>query len=478
MKRIQMIVGILLLLTGIACTEDKGNYDYTPLNELTFEGLGNSYQVEVDSILSIPVTITGNMDFSTDDYDYLWYAYSQTDKDGVTPPDTLSYEKDLNVAISLGVGEYYLRYVVTDKETGVYYSTWTYLSVINSYSKGVVALSRIENSDSDLTFINVLDKVTKHVYMTANGESAGKNPRGIFYLGGSDGMKNVLLVSTEEQAMTIEPSDFTIYRSLAQWFFVAPEGVVEGMATDGWYEYLIIDGKAYKRYVYPVANPSGMYDPQVAGDYDLAPFSLYGDGGFFYDKTRRCFLYHPGYGEMIVPTPLGDAFNAADMQMDMLYGVAYGENVRAVMEDDNGIRYMISALEIATYDPDTYDDIIQINARVKLEMTQQGATEATCFAISSKDPDFLYYAYGNTIVCVGMATGNVLAEYTLPQNVDYMEFNNVDNPERLYVAVSDGSETTDSGSIYFLKMASDGTLTEDTHFDNVCGKVVDFEYKP
>ena len=67
---------------------------------------------------------------------------------------------------------------------------------------------------------------------------------------------------------------------------------------------------------------------------------------------------------------------------------------------------------------------------------------------------------------------------TLDQNIDRIEFNDADNPELLYVAVSDGSETTDSGSIYFFEMASNGALTEKAHFENVCGKVVDFEYKP
>lgn len=478
MRKIQIIVGVLLLWLGCACTEDKGNYDYTSLNKLTLEGLEDSYQIEQDSIFTIPMTITGVETFQEDDYEYLWYVWCPTDEN--TIPDTLSYEKDLNVVMSVPVGEYTLRYVVKDKTTGVFYAEDAAVSVINSNSKGVLALSRIEGGDSDLTFVNVLNNVTKHVYKTVNGESAGRNPKGIYYLGGTLGGKNVVLVATEEKAMTIEPIDFTIYRSLAQWFYIEPEGVVEAMGTDDWYEYLIIDGKVYNRYVLPDANPTGMYSPKVAGEYDVAPFIMYGDGAFFYDKKRRCFLMHQGYGEMIVPEALGNAFNANDMQMDMLYGTAFGENLRAVMVDDNGIRYMISGIGVNTYDTESWEIIVQVNARGKLAMTQPGATEATCFAISSKDPDFLYYAYDNHIVCVSMLTGNVLAEYTTEQTIDYIEFDHANNPERLYVACSDGTEMTDSGSIYFLEMASDGTLSqiEGAVFKNVCGKVVDFEYKP
>ena len=36
MKRIKEIIGVLLLVTGIACTEDKGNYNYTPSSNIKY----------------------------------------------------------------------------------------------------------------------------------------------------------------------------------------------------------------------------------------------------------------------------------------------------------------------------------------------------------------------------------------------------------------------------------------------------------
>lgn len=476
MKRIAIIMGVLLSVV-MACTEDKGNYDYLPLNELTLEGMAESYQVEKDSAFAISMTITGEAGFFEANYDFLWYVWNELDEEAI--PDTLSYEKDLDMVMSLPIGEYTLRYVVTEKETGVYYAAEADLSVINSFSKGVVALSRIEGGDSDLTFINSVNTVTKHAYKEANaGVSAGNGPLGIYYLGGTEGTKNVLLISTEEKQMTVEPADFTDYRSLAGWFYLDPGGTVEAFGTDGWDEYLIIDGKAYSRVVLPFVNPTGMFDYKIAGEYDLAPFVLEGSSIFFYDKEKHCFYFYPGWTGMIVATSVGSAFNAADTGMDMLYGQTFGENMRAVMVDETGKRYMISGLQTAEYDLDLSGYQPMINAQRKLEMTQGGAAEAVSFTISSKDPDFLYYAYDNQIVCVSMLNGMELGRTTLDQNIDRIEFNDADNPELLYVAVSDGSETTDSGSIYFFEMASNGALTEKAHFENVCGKVVDFEYKP
>ena len=476
MKRIAIIMGVLLSVV-MACTEDKGNYDYLPLNELTLEGMAESYQVEKDSAFAISMTITGETGFSEANYDFLWYAWNTLDEEAI--PDTLSYEKNLDMVMSLPIGEYTLRYVVTEKETGVYYAAEADLSVINSFSKGVVALSRIEGGDSDLTFINSVNTVTKHAYKEANaGVSAGNGPLGIYYLGGAEGTKNVLLISTEEKQMTVEPADFTDYRSLAGWFYIEPEGVVEAMGAVSVDEYLIIGGKAYSRTAYPFFNPTGMFDYKIAGEYDLAPFVLDGSSIFFYDKEKHCFYFYPGWEGMIVATSVGSAFNAADTGMDMLYGQTFGENMRAVMVDETGKRYMISGLQTAEYDLDLSGYQPMINAQRKLEMTQGGAAEAVSFTISSKDPDFLYYAYDNQIVCVSMLNGMELGRTTLDQNIDRIEFNDADNPELLYVAVSDGSETTDSGSIYFFEMASNGTLTEQARFEHVCGKVIDFEYKP
>ena len=476
MKRIAIIMGVLLSVV-MACTEDKGNYDYLPLNELTLEGMAESYQVEKDSAFAISMTITGETGFSEANYDFLWYVWNELDEEAI--PDTLSYEKNLDMVMSLPIGEYTLRYVVTEKETGVYYAAEADLSVINSFSKGVVALSRIEGGDSDLTFINSVNTVTKHAYKEANaGVSAGNGPLGIYYLGGAEGTKNVLLISTEEKQMTVEPADFTDYRSLAGWFYIEPEGVVEAMGAVSVDEYLIIGGKAYSRTAYPFFNPTGMFDYKIAGEYDLAPFVLDGSSIFFYDKEKHCFYFYPGWTGMIVATSVGSAFNAADTGMDMLYGQTFGENMRAVMVDETGKRYMISGLQTAEYDLDLSGYQPMINAQRKLEMTQGGAAEAVSFTISSKDPDFLYYAYDNQIVCVSMLNGMELGRTTLDQNIDRIEFNDADNPELLYVAVSDGSETTDSGSIYFFEMASNGTLTEQARFEHVCGKVIDFEYKP
>ena len=194
------MIGILFF-GAVACTEDKGNYDYTPLNDLSIAGIESAYMIERDSQLVIPVTITGTEGFDESRYEYLWYIWRVNN---AADPDTLSYEKDLNVPISVVAGSYDMRYLVTDKETDIVYTSRATLDVIDSYSQGVMALSSA-GGEADVTFINAVNAISTHVYREANGESAGSNPSGIFLTGGGEFVAPLVIIATEEGSKVANP---------------------------------------------------------------------------------------------------------------------------------------------------------------------------------------------------------------------------------------------------------------------------------
>ena len=479
MKKIQLIIGCILGLCIAACTEDKGNYDYTPLNDLVIQGIEGEYVVEQFSSLKIPVTIDAKGDFPEERYEYLWYIWQVN---SVLTPDTLSGKKDLDVEIKSATGEYRMRYVVTDKETGVFYSTQANLTIVNSYSKGLMALSEVEGN-ANVTFINVINTVTEDVYYKMNGEVAGKSPRGIFYTGENENTKALVVISTADRSRVVEPADFSYLMDFSEMFYFAPEPcVMECLckSNSGDVEYVIINGKTYRRHLVSAENMFLKYDPQLKGDYEVAPFSMCeSNEPFFYDQKNKRFV-HAEDGFMGNIEAGTGAFNPSAMEATMVYGIAYGDDVRAVMEDGDGQRFIIAAQKkrVFNFEP-SFSIHYQVIPVRKVEADRTVA-EATCFAVSSKDVDFLYCACRDKVVCVSTVTGNILATYDSFADgctVDYMEFDRSENPERLYVGVSDGSVKAKSGSVYYLKMKSDGTLEEENHFSNVCGKVVDFEYK-
>ena len=141
------------------------------------------------------------------------------------------------------------------------------------------------------------------------------------------------------------------------------------------------------------------------------------------------------------------------------------------MKNDDGSLYAIGAMK-----EDGYDD--NWNSFYTLTPTHRASLPAgcTCFAASAYEHNFMYCAKGSTLYCVSLVTGNTLSTLDLGQNIDCMKFDeNV--PTLLYVAVSDGSCKSKSGSMIYLNVDASGTATEIARFSNICGKVVDMVNK-
>ena len=387
--------------------------------------------------------------------------------------------------IGIAVGNYNLRYLVTDKETGVYYTMETDLNVINSYSAGVVALSSVEGK-ANVTFINAKNRVTENAYQTANGEVAGNNPVGVFYTGGSEKVIGTLVVATMEGSKVVDPSDFSEMMSFSDFFYFTPQNqVMQELCKSDWGydEYVIVGGRIYNRMLAFADNLFQKYDIEMKGDYEAAPFSMYESSDFFfYDQKGKRFLFASSYENPIpVEKPTSGDFDPTDMKATMTYGIAFGEEARAVMDGDDGERFVIAVNKREDWEYPNIKYFYRVIPLRKLVIDHPGFADATTFAVSSTEIDYLYYAAGNKIVCVGMQGGSVIAEFdgfASGEQVDYMEFDRTENPTRLYVGVSDGSGNAKSGSIYYLQMKSDGSLEKEAYFEKVCGKVVDFEYKP
>ena len=160
MKTILYSIAILLATLCWSCYDDKGNYDYTPFDNIVIEGISEQYQVQsfLDT-LAIDVKVTPE----NADYEYLWTintAYQEMPSmgDGFLP-DTISTERTLNRVINYENGTYDLNLKVTDKNTGyaVHYNTT--LVTQSAYSSGfyilkekvdeIISKSKDEN-DSDV----------------------------------------------------------------------------------------------------------------------------------------------------------------------------------------------------------------------------------------------------------------------------------------------------------------------------------------
>ncbi|MCI5710988.1 MAG: PKD-like family lipoprotein [Prevotella sp.] len=483
MKRTNILTAVSLALLSLvtSCASDDGNYDYTKLNELSIGDIETKYTIEQNSELTVSPSITGTQGFNEQDYDYKWFIYKVN---SVALPDTIGKEKDLHAVITLSPGEYDLVFRAIDRSNDIFAQKKVTVNVVNSYSNGVAVLSDVDGY-ADLAFINSIGRVTENAYETINGRKAGKGPLGIFYTGGATSQK-LLVISTQDSCFALEPISmkYMLNHNKRMFYFPSAKGVTQGFAigSSHFSEYIVVDGGVYKRSFWDEV-PLLKYETKMGGDYVASPYILANDGYvFIYDTKGKRFLFddYNAWGEL-VGTPDNPYFNAADMKMDMLYGTCYKKSdvseVRAVMKDGDGNVYGISGQKDVTWG-ENYEEYVKLIPTGKVQFDKEGTDNATCYALSSQDINFMYCAVGNKIVCISMKTGNVISTYTMPEGtIDHMEFDDTDSPDILYVGTSDGSKSAKSGSVYYLQMQSDGTLSLQKSFKNICGKVVDFVYK-
>ena len=92
---------------------------------------------------------------------------------------------------------------------------------------------------------------------------------------------------------------------------------------------------------------------------------------FFYDQKGKRFIYN-NYRAMISVEPASGVFNPAEMESTMVYGAAFEDNVRAVMEDADGHRFVIAAQKRVEYDDESYDSYIRVIPIRKVDLNQAG----------------------------------------------------------------------------------------------------------
>lgn len=167
---------LFYLLFGLlvtACSEDKGNYNYTPINELTISGIkSQTYICPFGSKLEIPVTLSRNLSQTESNLSYRWEI------DG----KEVSTEKNLSTEIPAGIsyGDKVCRYTVTDKTNGMSWSQKFKVSIVSEFSWGYYFLTEKEDHSTVISFLPISDstEVKTCLHTTSiDGFILGKYPK-------------------------------------------------------------------------------------------------------------------------------------------------------------------------------------------------------------------------------------------------------------------------------------------------------------
>lgn len=155
-KYLFYLIGIWLL---VACDEDKGNYNYTEINEVSITDLekGKLYTkvAFVDHLIFNPEIQSTTGKKNDEDYEYEWKLIPNgKDFNEIENVEelTVSRERKLDMLVTLKPGNYTGFFIVKDKETGVSFSTNFTLTVKSITSEGWMVLCE-ENGKSRMDIV-------------------------------------------------------------------------------------------------------------------------------------------------------------------------------------------------------------------------------------------------------------------------------------------------------------------------------------
>ena len=171
MKSIYLLC-IMLGVLFCRCAEDKGNYDYTPVDELTITGIDGTYTKIVGDSLKIPVTFEHTVQGENENYEYLW------EMDGKKIADT----RDLGILTpsDMSFGNKTCRYTVIDKDNGMKYYKNFAVNIVSPFNWGYYLLTEREDHSSVISYFSVMDGNDKFIQTTSiSGVELGDMPRSL-----------------------------------------------------------------------------------------------------------------------------------------------------------------------------------------------------------------------------------------------------------------------------------------------------------
>ena len=151
MKTNKIYMGLCAAICWLlsACAEDKGNYNYIQINEVTIDNIRASYSCEAGGRLYISPDIK-SLDEATADLSYSWSIKNEE----------ISTDKILDVTLPpLDYGEQLAALTVTDNVTKMQYRKTFNLNIVNSFNWGYYFLTRKDDGSTEMAYIQATQDV-------------------------------------------------------------------------------------------------------------------------------------------------------------------------------------------------------------------------------------------------------------------------------------------------------------------------------
>ena len=479
MKRIICGIFVAVSVFLVSCYDDKGNYDYTTIENIVMTGMESEYSVVAPfDTLRISPQFAGK-----ENYDCLWTLFPVAAVDAV--PDTLSTLPDLEYPVVHEPNTYTLVLTVISKLNGDTQYFTSQVNVRSEFSVGCYILKEIEGG-TDIDLYSPEFELAGNILHGMSGRVAGR-PLSFAvcndqtYLD-EDGIlnqfvKTVWICSDEDVRMLRLDNMDPIY-DIHSMFVEEPEGeqprnlfalgnsAMGYLSNNGYYDMqLIVMGTNKFGLPLSVRNASAGAPTNASGAHSILLGRNY---CMFYDelncrfllvKNARmyCFLDTDITG---VPT-----ISPNNMNADLVYMGKTGSNGLALLENRTDHTRQLYRLETSEYD-NTNNYLYSPLLEVEDVTSMSNMTNASVFGHNESFP-YLYYANGSQLYMYDYSTKSEQS-ISLPEisgNITYIkdlttDFFTGEDVEYFVVA----TEENGNYAIHFYQMlAGKPNLSADTH---------------
>lgn len=255
-----MILTLFAAAVMASCIEDKGNYEYIPMEEfmpIKIEGVEPSYSFVFGNTVTITPQISGITDGQ--DLEYTWSLFNVGL--GASKRDTISRERDLNIRIDQSVGYYTLIYTVKDRNNSdLFVTAQSEVKIGTIFSEGWFVFED-NGADADADLVSLGDEVvvredivTESIGKRLDGKAVkiAMNPAFSYQYENPDGTmtsvsrKTAFYICTQKDMKVFSTENMKLFYNFEDCFFEAPEKRnIMNVDASSTAVYLNNDGKAY-----------------------------------------------------------------------------------------------------------------------------------------------------------------------------------------------------------------------------------------
>lgn len=526
MKRYSIFLFILLLIPGLwSCFDDKGNYDYHEINELTVKEYGDStyYVLYLADTLRVEPKLEGTLDPDASDgrYEFRWIVKDNNDLSKENWGTEIARTRKLEYPIDLKPGTYTLYLKIRDKETGLLFSTYSSIVVSTTLTRGLLVLGDDEVGNVQLDMISMLpdqDTLVLHNLLKDSGLPPMQGAVSVYHSGTTFSVDFVRLwIMGENASYFVRGADITgtASNTMKQMFYSSlkvPEDVhpidvfprvnsISGRQVGSNRGMLLSDGSIVVTNILGgefYGNPTNRLSNDPEHLLRMAPYVFYSLGNYAfqsymaYDMENEQFLfatYSAATMSLKSDLPI-DPFpwNQSEVKRTLLYG----ENTRntyggsnngasfALMKDIEGNYFIYGFNTTGTmWVPPTKLGSWEIKKEVAINFDQ-----ASLYLFSSART-LMYYVVGGAVYCYDYNAGNERCEKVLDFGSDEITYLKTDlqTESRPFNFIWIGTYNDETGGT--LAKYEETTnqnllqlkLVEDSRWTNLCKiKSVDWRY--